>query len=95
MKSRLSIAVLIVLTMCLVGGSLVASGAFAHATSGDQPRTVTVFVDATFGMRKNHMARKLTKSEAEYAAKGYRFAQMVAYNENGDLEGFFVTYVRD
>lgn len=95
MKSRLSLAALIFLGACLVGGSLVATGAFARSESGDRPQTVTVFVDATFGMRKNHMARKLTKSEAEYAAKGYHFAQMVAYTENGDLEGFFVTYVRD
>jgi hypothetical protein len=55
---------------------------------------VTVFVDATFGFRKNHMATKLTQSHAEYAARGYRFVDMSPYNENGDLVGFFVTYTR-
>jgi hypothetical protein len=56
--------------------------------------TVTVFVDATLGFRKNHMASKLTRSHAEYAARGYRFVDMAPYNENGDLVGFFVTYAR-
>ena len=41
----------------------------AAGVSGD---TVTVFVDATFGFRKKHMANQLTKSHAEYAARGYR-----------------------
>ncbi len=65
----------------------------AHA-GDDSPQSVTVFVDATFGFRKDHMARKLSKSHAEYEAKGYHFANMVAYDENGDLQGFFVTYTR-
>jgi predicted outer membrane lipoprotein len=56
--------------------------------------SVTVFVDATFGMRKGHMANQLTKSHAEYAARGYRYVDMAPYNENGDLVGFFVTYTR-
>lgn len=59
--------------------------------SGD---TVTVFVDATFGFRKKHMAKQLTKSHAEYAARGYRYVDMVPYDENGDLVGFFVTYTK-
>ena len=63
----------------------------AEAVSGD---TVTVFVDATLGFRKNHMARKLTETHAEYAARGYRVIDLSAYNENGDLVGFFVTYAR-
>ena len=66
----------------------------AHA-SDDSPQSVTVFVDATFGFRKDHMARKLSKSHAEYAAKGYHFADLEAYDENGDLQGFFVTYTRN
>ncbi|CAM5506846.1 hypothetical protein [Rhodanobacter lindaniclasticus] len=49
-------------------------------TSAD---TVTVFVDATFGFRKKHMASQLTKSHAEYAARGYRYVDMAPYNENG------------
>ena len=63
----------------------------AEAASAD---TVTVFVDATLGFRKNHMARKLTETHAEYAARGYHVVDLSAYNENGDLVGFFVTYAR-
>ena len=73
-----------------VGASYMQS---AHA-GDDSPQSVTVFVDATFGFRKDHMARKLSKSHAEYAARGYHFADMEPYAENGDLQGFFVTYTR-
>jgi len=68
-----------------------AAPARAEAASAD---TVTVFVDATLGFRKNHMARKLTETHAEYAARGYHVVDLSAYNENGDLVGFFVTYAR-
>ncbi|HET6806552.1 MAG TPA: hypothetical protein VFH59_14050 [Frateuria sp.] len=68
-----------------------ATPARAETIPGD---TVTVFVDATFGFRKNHMASKLTRTHAEYAARGYHFVDMEPYNENGDLVGFFVTYAR-
>jgi len=76
------------------GGSILfthAAPAQAATPPGD---TVTVFVDATFGFRKTHMADKLNKSHAEYAARGYHYVDMAAYNENGDLVGFFVTYAR-
>lgn len=66
----------------------------ASTASADAPETVTVFIDATFGMRKGHMANQLTKSHAEYVARGYRYIDMAPYNENGDLVGFFVTYTR-
>lgn len=65
--------------------------AASSSVSGD---TVTVFVDATFGFRKKHMATELTKSHADYAARGYRYVDMAPYSENGDLVGFFVTYTK-
>lgn len=78
------------------GGSILlthAAPARAQATTASAD-TVTVFVDATLGFRKKHMASRLTKSHAEYAARGYRYVDMAPYNENGDLVGFFVTYTR-
>lgn len=54
----------------------------------------TVFVDANFGVRKNGAARALTQKHAEMEAQGWRFAHLAPYMENGDLVGFFVTYVR-
>ncbi|HET6432582.1 hypothetical protein [Dyella sp.] len=87
----------------LLAAALVCGGAFALArvspvqarpAAADEAETLTVFVDATFGMRKGHMANQLTKSHALYAARGYRYVDMAPYNENGDLVGFFVTYTR-
>ncbi|HWU75668.1 MAG TPA: hypothetical protein VN043_04135 [Rhodanobacter sp.] len=87
----------LLLAAALVGGGavlLVHTGS-AHATApADQANTVTVFVDATFGFRKKHMAAQLTRSHAEYAARGYRYVDMAPYVENGDLVGVFVTYTR-
>lgn len=59
------------------------------------PPTITVFVEATLGFRESGMARKLSDQHASQAARGYRFVDMAAYTENGDLQGFFVTYTRD
>ena len=55
---------------------------------------VTVFVDATFGMRKDSAARELTEAHAAFAASGFVVVDVVGYTENGDLQGFFVTYRR-
>ncbi len=74
--------------------SMHAGPARAETTAGSSPESVTVFVDATFGLRKKHLARQLTKSHAEFAARGYQFVDMENYVENGDLVGVFVTYTR-
>ncbi|ODV12450.1 MAG: hypothetical protein ABT19_11420 [Rhodanobacter sp. SCN 68-63] len=66
----------------------------ARTASADAPETVTVFIDAHFGMRKDHLAGQLTRSHADFAARGYRYVDMAPYNENGDLVGVFVTYSR-
>ncbi|MGA7296966.1 MAG: hypothetical protein WBW92_05610 [Rhodanobacteraceae bacterium] len=94
-KTSFGLSALLATGLLSAGAGLgVASMSRAHA-SDSKPQSITVFVDATFGFRKDHMARKLSKSHAEYAARGYHFADMNAYVENGDLEGFFVTYTRD
>jgi hypothetical protein len=36
----------------------------------------------------------MTEKHAEMALSGWRFAGMVIYTENGDLEGFYVSYTR-
>jgi hypothetical protein len=93
MKSSYLASLLLAVVLGAGGSVLLTHSAPAQAATptGD---TITVFVDATFGFRKTHMADKLTKSHAEYAASGYRFVAMSPYNENGDLVGFFVTYAR-
>jgi hypothetical protein len=57
-------------------------------------KATTVFVDASFGGRKNAAAKALSSKHAEMEAHGWRFEHLAVYTENGDLVGFFVTYVR-
>ena len=100
MKSSFLAALLLAAVLGAGGSILVAHAGPVKAdpvqagTAGVSGDTVTVFVDATLGFRKKHMANQLTKSHAEYAARGYRYVDMAPYNENGDLVGFFVTYTR-
>jgi hypothetical protein len=56
--------------------------------------TVTIHVDATFGMRKDGLARAITRAHAAFAAEGYAFADMELHVENGDVQGVFITYRR-
>src|SRR3569623_1686542 len=86
-------SLLLAATVGMTGPLFLTHAAPARAEAAS-PDTVTVFVDATLGFRKNHMARKLTQSHAEYAARGYHVVDLAAYNENGDLVGIFVTYAR-
>ena len=53
---------------------------------------VTVFVDITAISRKKHAAKKMTKLHQEYAQQGFELISLSPYTENGDLEGFFVSY---
>ncbi|HET6632735.1 MAG TPA: hypothetical protein VFG73_08515 [Rhodanobacteraceae bacterium] len=79
----------------LIGGCVgVGASNINVARAADGPQSITVFVDATYGFRKDHMARQLTRSHEEYAAKGYHVVDLSLYDENGDMEGFFVTYAR-
>ena len=57
--------------------------------------SITVFVKARFARKKKGAARALTESHAKYQQAGYRYEDMVIYTENGDLEGFFVTYTKE
>lgn len=53
---------------------------------------VTIFMDITAFTRKNSAARKMTNHHNEFAAKGYELVSVNPYTENGDLEGFFLSY---
>ena len=57
-------------------------------------QATTVFVNTVLGSRTGGSARRLNESHAEMQAKGWRFLDLEAYTENGDLVGFFVTYVK-
>ena len=53
---------------------------------------VTIWVDASWGFRNQGAANNLTKAHSAYAAHGYKVVSVQPYIENGDLQGFFVTY---
>jgi len=53
---------------------------------------VTVWVDSTWGFRKQGAANDLSRSHQAFASRGYKVVSVQPYIENGDLQGFFVTY---
>ena len=52
----------------------------------------TIWVDASWGFRKQGAANDLSAAHRAYTSRGYRVASVEPYIENGDLQGFFVTY---
>lgn len=60
----------------------------AHANMA----AVTIWVDATWGFRHQGAANALSDAHQAFAARGYKVVSVQPYIENGDLQGFFVTY---
>src|SRR5690606_6407535 len=54
----------------------------------------TIWIDASWGFRNQGAANDLTRSHSAFAAHGYKVQDVEPYIENGDLQGFFVTYQR-
>lgn len=54
----------------------------------------TVFVPDKSGSRQKGSATKLTESHRNAESQGWNFDEMSIYTEDGDLQGFFVTYTR-
>jgi hypothetical protein len=57
-------------------------------------RAVSVFVDVDFGGREDRAAKALNQAHAAFGRHGYELVDVTAYTENGDLQGFFVSYRR-
>jgi hypothetical protein len=77
------------LTAAIAALSL-ASGV-AHAEDKTPATAKTVWVD---GSGESSMADKVNKLHADMASKGWTFASLEVYTEDGDMQGLFVTYVR-
>ena len=94
MKDRTLIGILFGL---LVGMVLAQSGNLsAQATpAATCEESKTIFRDSSRFSRKGNGAKNMTAEHDEYTSNGWRFADMETYIENGDLEGFFLTYSRD
>lgn len=52
----------------------------------------TIWVDASWGFRNQGAANSLSRAHQAFAARGYKVLSVEPYIENGDLQGFFVTY---
>jgi hypothetical protein len=82
----------------LLLGALLARSAPLNAQAAPEVlchEAVTVFVDASRISRRTFGAGNMTEMHAKKAAEGWRFADMEIYTENGDLEGFFLSYTRE
>ena len=66
----------------------------AERAAAEQRAAVTIFVDADWGGREDRAAAELTRAHAAFAERGYRLVDVESYLENGDLQGFFVSYQR-
>ena len=65
--------------------------AAAEAARQNSP-AVTIWVDASWGFRNQGAANDLSAAHRAFYAQGYRVVSVQPYLENGDLQGFFVTY---
>jgi hypothetical protein len=52
----------------------------------------TIWVDASWGFRNQGAANSLSRAHQAFATRGYKVVSVEPYIENGDLQGFFVTY---
>lgn len=94
--------VMVFVLAAILMGSLAALWAQGSKSKGSAPPPVvakgkegkTVFVDISGFGRKDHAAKKMTEIHEEMRVEGFTVIDMTPYTENGDLEGFFVTYVR-
>ena len=83
------------LALCLYAPALQAQDtAPIPEAAPDCQEAVTVFQDVSGMGRKDRAASNMTERHAEMALDGWRIKDMEIYTENGDLEGFFLTYVR-
>jgi hypothetical protein len=64
----------------------------AEDAAKDQLPAVTIWISASWGFRNQGAANNLTKSHTAFAKHGYKVLSVQPYIENGDLQGFFVTY---
>lgn len=55
----------------------------------------TVFLDISVFGRRDRAAKRMTQMHQEYAREGWTLQDVTIYTENGDLEGFFITYLKE
>lgn len=91
MRKLLLALVLFIATPACLAADLDAVAAKAQSTA--QP-AVTVWISTTWGFRKSSAAKELNEAHRLFGDRGYEVVSVESYIENGDLQGFFVTYRR-
>lgn len=78
----------------LVAATLIVGVAVMKVRAADSqpPAAVTVFINKS--MSGSSLAEALNKEHVKWNQKGYAFAAMDSYIEDGDLQGMWVTYVK-
>jgi hypothetical protein len=84
----------IVTTAAVVMLALCSGPAFAadQDDAAAQAKIMTVFIN---GKGQSSYADKINETHAAMTAKGWKFAALAMYTEDGDMKGTFVTYTRD
>ncbi len=54
----------------------------------------TIFVKDKTGSRKKGSAKKISETHKTAESQGWNFNDLEIYIEDGDLQGFFITYTR-
>lgn len=53
---------------------------------------VTIYLDINVLSRKHRAAKKMTELHQQFAKEGYELLTINPYSENGDLQGFYISY---
>ena len=81
-----------ILALAVMTATLCAAPAALAAEPAAPAKAVTVYVGVQFGKKK--AAEEINEMHATMERDGWRFADMETNTENGDTEGFWVTYTR-
>lgn len=88
------LATLPILVLALAAPHARAADPVAPAQACPATEALTVFIaDATM-RRHDGSASRITEAHREAEEQGWQFEDLAVYTENGDLQGFFVTYTR-
>ncbi len=91
------------LTVSVISLVFIAGSAFAQDDDASTPgsdncprlQASTIFVPDKTGSRQKGSAKKISETHDVAEAQGWNFDEMSIYIEDGDLQGFFITYTRE
>ena len=88
-----------VVTLVLVLLTVTAVSAWAEKTTKIEVERaapgagLTIYMDISVMSRKHRAAKRMTALHKEHFAQGWTVVDIDPYIENGDLQGFFITYI--